>query len=141
MLPWSFSEEAAAEKHMPQVQHNMWVANATAAVLSIITGGGKWLEIKLSADPLYQHLLLKLSQCQLCYKSGVAPKSAEDGHAKLQTRAAIRVDRRISVDRSHRAVACRGRLMPPPTDLTKPRLLLSPDHFGQILQITPVPGI
>src|SRR6516225_1995594 len=23
MLPWSFSEEAAAEKYMPQVQHNM----------------------------------------------------------------------------------------------------------------------
>jgi predicted phage-related endonuclease len=43
MLPWSFSEEAAAEKHMAQVQHNMWVANAREAVLSIITGGGKWL--------------------------------------------------------------------------------------------------
>jgi hypothetical protein len=41
MLPWSFSEEAAAEKHMPQLQHNMWVTNATEAVLSIITGGGK----------------------------------------------------------------------------------------------------
>jgi predicted phage-related endonuclease len=39
MLPWSFSEEAAAEKHMAQVQHNMWVTNAKAAVLSIITGG------------------------------------------------------------------------------------------------------
>jgi predicted phage-related endonuclease len=24
MLPWSFSEEAAAEKHMAQLQHNMW---------------------------------------------------------------------------------------------------------------------
>ena len=44
MLPWSFSEEAAAEKHMAQLQHNMWVTNATAAVLSIITGGGKWVE-------------------------------------------------------------------------------------------------
>jgi predicted phage-related endonuclease len=58
MLPWSLSEEAAAAKHMPQVQHNMWVTNARAAVLSIITGGAKWLEIKISADPLYQHLLL-----------------------------------------------------------------------------------
>ena len=46
MLPWSFSEEAAAEKHMPQLQHNMWVTNATGSVLSIITGGGKWVEIK-----------------------------------------------------------------------------------------------
>src|SRR5215470_10269791 len=24
MLPWSFSEVAAAEKYMPQLQHNMW---------------------------------------------------------------------------------------------------------------------
>jgi predicted phage-related endonuclease len=58
MLPWSFSEEFAAEKHMAQVQHNMWVANAAEAVLSIVTGGGKWVEIRISADPLYQHLLL-----------------------------------------------------------------------------------
>src|SRR6266567_2340855 len=34
MLPWSFSEEGAAEKHMAQVQHNMWVTNAKMAVLS-----------------------------------------------------------------------------------------------------------
>jgi hypothetical protein len=27
-------------------------------VLSIITGGGQWVEIKIPADPLYQHLLL-----------------------------------------------------------------------------------
>jgi predicted phage-related endonuclease len=58
MLPWTFSEEAAAEKHMAQLQHNMWVANARSAVLSIITGGGKWVELTLFADPLYQHLLL-----------------------------------------------------------------------------------
>ena len=45
MLPWTFSEEAAAEKHMAQLQHNMWVANARSSVLSIITGGGKWVEI------------------------------------------------------------------------------------------------
>ena len=51
MLPWSFSEEAAAEKHMAQVQHNMWVTNAKTAALSIITGGGKWIEIAIPADP------------------------------------------------------------------------------------------
>src|SRR5216684_236294 len=44
MLPWSFSEEAAAEKHMAQLQHNMWVIQSRSAVLSIITGGGKWVE-------------------------------------------------------------------------------------------------
>ena len=37
MLPWQFSEEAAAQKHMPQLQHNMWVVAARAAVLSVIT--------------------------------------------------------------------------------------------------------
>jgi YqaJ-like viral recombinase domain len=39
MLPWSFSEEAAAERHMAQLQHNMWVTASRSAVLSIITGG------------------------------------------------------------------------------------------------------
>jgi predicted phage-related endonuclease len=58
MLPWSFSEEFAAEKYMAQLQHNMWVTNARMAALSIITGGGKWVEISIAADPLYQHLLL-----------------------------------------------------------------------------------
>jgi hypothetical protein len=58
MLPWSFSEGAAAEKHMAQLQHNMWVTNAKTAALSIITGGGKWVEVAIAADPLYQHLLL-----------------------------------------------------------------------------------
>ena len=58
MLPWNFSEEGAAEKHMAQLQHNMWVTASRMAVLSIITGGGKWVEMTITADPLYQHLLL-----------------------------------------------------------------------------------
>src|SRR5947207_1077444 len=75
MLPWSFSEEAAAAKHMPQVQHNMWVTNARAAVLSIITGGGKWVEVKITADPLYQHLLLTAEKkFWRCVESGEPPR-------------------------------------------------------------------
>jgi hypothetical protein len=75
MLPWSFSEEAAAEKHMAQLQHNMWVTNATAAVLSIITGGGKWVEIKIPADSLYQHLLLTAEKkFWRCVESGEHPR-------------------------------------------------------------------
>src|ERR1035438_7287882 len=38
MLPWSFSEETAAEKHMAQLQHNKIVADTSKAVLSIING-------------------------------------------------------------------------------------------------------
>jgi hypothetical protein len=61
MLPWSFSEEAAAQKYMAQLQHNMCVVAARSAVLSVITGGGKWMEIKVDADPLYQHLIVTAS--------------------------------------------------------------------------------
>ncbi|MCK1315352.1 MULTISPECIES: YqaJ viral recombinase family protein [unclassified Bradyrhizobium] len=75
MLPWNFSEEAAADKHMAQLQHNMWVVAARAAVLSIITGGGKWLEIELHADPLYQHLLLTAEKkFWRCVQNGEAPQ-------------------------------------------------------------------
>jgi predicted phage-related endonuclease len=74
MLPWSFSEEMAAERHMAQLQHNMWVINARAAGLSIITGGGKWVEIKISADSLYQHLLLTAEKkFWRCVESGNPP--------------------------------------------------------------------
>jgi predicted phage-related endonuclease len=74
MLPWTFSEEAAAEKHMPQLQHNMWVTASRTAVLSIITGGGKWVEITISADPLYQHLLLTAEKkFWRCVETGETP--------------------------------------------------------------------
>src|SRR5437868_4486039 len=75
MLPWAFSEEAAAEKHMAQLQHNMWVTNARTAVLSIITGGGKWVEMTINADPLYQHLLLTAEKKFLrAMQSGEPPR-------------------------------------------------------------------
>ena len=73
--PGHFSEEAAAEKHMAQLQHNMWVANARSAVLSIITGGGKWVELTIHADPLYQHLLLTAEKkFWRCVQNGEAPR-------------------------------------------------------------------
>src|SRR5467141_2952644 len=58
MLPWSFSEEGAAEKHMAQLQHNMLVAGTKKSVLSIINGGGKWVELSVEADPIYQTILI-----------------------------------------------------------------------------------
>jgi predicted phage-related endonuclease len=74
MVPWSFSEEVAAEKCMPQLQHNMWVTNSKAAVLSIITGGGKWVEITVPADSLYQHLLLTAEKkFWRCVENGELP--------------------------------------------------------------------
>ena len=75
MLPWTFSEEGAAEKHMAQLQHNMWVANARTAELSIITGGGKWVQIVIAADPLYQHLVLTAEKkFWRCVMSGEEPR-------------------------------------------------------------------
>ena len=75
MLPWSFSEEAAAEKHMAQLQHNMWVVAARSAVLSVITGGGKWVEIKIHADPLYQHLIVTAERkFWRCVETGEPPR-------------------------------------------------------------------
>jgi predicted phage-related endonuclease len=87
MLPWSFSEEMAAERHMAQLQHNMWVINARAAVLSIITGGGKWVEIKIPADSLYQHLLLTAEKkFWRCVESGEPPRlfGAEPPRARIE---------------------------------------------------------
>ena len=75
MLPWSFSEEAAAEKYMAQLQHNMWVVASRAAVLSVITGGGKWVEITTHADPLYQHLIITAERkFWRCVESGEPPR-------------------------------------------------------------------
>jgi hypothetical protein len=75
MLPWSFSEEAAAEKHMAQLQHNMWVTNARSAELSIIAGGGKWIEITIPADALYQHFLVTAEhRFWRCVQTGDTPR-------------------------------------------------------------------
>jgi predicted phage-related endonuclease len=75
MLPWYFSEEAALEKYSPQLNHNMWVVAARTAVLSVITGGGKWVEIKTHADPLYQHLIITAERkFWRCVESGETPR-------------------------------------------------------------------
>jgi putative phage-type endonuclease len=74
MLPWSFSEEAAAEKYMAQIQHNMWVTHLRSAVLSIITGGGKWVEITVPMDPLYLSVLVSAEKkFWRCVQSGEPP--------------------------------------------------------------------
>jgi YqaJ-like viral recombinase domain len=74
MLPWSFSEGAAAEKYMAQVQHNMWVTHSREAVLSIITGGGKWVEISIPIDPLYLTVLVSAEKkFWRCVQSGEVP--------------------------------------------------------------------
>ena len=91
MLPWSFSEEAAAEKYMAQLQHNMWVTHSRLAVLSIITGGGKWVEITIPMDPLYLAVLVAAEKkFWRCVQSGEVPHliNAEPPRPRIE---AIRV--------------------------------------------------
>ena len=53
----------------------MWVIAARSAVLSVITGGGKWVEIKTHADPLYQHLIVTAERkFWRCVESGEPPR-------------------------------------------------------------------
>jgi predicted phage-related endonuclease len=93
MLPWQFSEAAAVEKYMPQLQHNMWVAAARSAVLSVITGGGKWVEIKVHADPLYQHLIVTAERkFWRCVESGEPPTLFGVGPPKPRVEAVRIVD-------------------------------------------------
>jgi hypothetical protein len=74
MLPWSFSEEAAAGKYMAQLQHNMWVTHLRTSVLSIITGGGKWVEITIPMGPLYLSVLVSAEKkFWRCVQSGETP--------------------------------------------------------------------
>jgi predicted phage-related endonuclease len=74
MLPWSFSEEVAVQKYRPQVQHNMWVTHLRTSVLSIITGGGKWVEITIPMDPLYLSVLVSAEKkFWRCVQSGEMP--------------------------------------------------------------------
>jgi predicted phage-related endonuclease len=91
MLPWSFSEEAAAGKYMAQLQHNMWVTGLRSSVLSIITGGGKWVEITIPVDPLYLSVLVSAEKkFWRCVQSGETPHliNAEPPRPRL---AAVRI--------------------------------------------------
>jgi predicted phage-related endonuclease len=98
MLPWSFSEAAAAEKHMAQLQHNMWVTNSKSAVLSIITGGGKWVEMTIPGDSLYQHFLITAERkFWRCVESGETPRpfGIEPPRARIE---AVRI---VDMERSN----------------------------------------
>src|SRR5438067_2355857 len=91
MLPWSFSEEAASEKYMAQLQHNMWVTHLRTSVLSIITGGGKWVEVAIPMDPLYLSVLVSAEKkFWRCVQSGEVPHliNAEPPRPRL---AAVRI--------------------------------------------------
>ena len=78
MLPWSFSEEAAAEKYMPQLQHNMWVVAAKCAGGALGHHRGRssgWRSPPTMPDPLYQHLIVTAERkFWRCVESGEPPR-------------------------------------------------------------------
>jgi predicted phage-related endonuclease len=97
MLPWSFSEEAAAEKHMAQLQHNMLVAGTKKSVLSIITGGGKWVELSIGADPIYQTILIAAEKAfWRAVKTGESPALFDCEPPKPRIEAVLVVDMNAS---------------------------------------------
>jgi hypothetical protein len=52
----------------------MWVTHCREAVLSIITGGGKWVEITIPMDPLYLTVLVSAEKkFWRCVQSGEPP--------------------------------------------------------------------
>ena len=118
MLPWSFSEEAAAEKYMAQLQHNMWVTHLRSSVLSIITGGGKWVEITIPMDPLYLSVLVSAEKkFWRCVQSGEAPHliNAEPPRPRIE---AIRI---VDMSSSNSWAEFAGAVPQHPRCLSRPR--------------------
>lgn len=81
-MPWSFSEEAAAVKYAAQLQHDMWVVATKTAVLSVITGGGKWVEISLGCSGTRDSDIpcrRGYSTCQYAPGNGLDPSGGRPG--------------------------------------------------------------
>src|SRR6202045_4647226 len=97
MLPWPFSEEGAAENPMPQPQHNMLVAGTKKSVLSIINGGGKWVELSVDADPICQTILIAAEKAfWRAVKTGEIPALFDCEPPKPRIRAVRVVDMNAS---------------------------------------------
>ena len=66
---------AATEKEKaPTLEGSAGAVAARTAVLSVITGSGKWVEIATHADPLYQHLIITAERkFWRCVENGEPP--------------------------------------------------------------------
>ena len=65
----------------------MWVTQSRLSVLSIITGGGKWVEITIPVDPLYLSVLVSAEKkFWRCVQSGETPHlvNAEPPRARIE---------------------------------------------------------
>ena len=90
MLPWYFSEEAAAEKYAAATAAQYVGRGRQTAVLSVITGGGKWVEIKTHADPLYQHLIVTAERkFWRCVENGEPPACSASSRQSRASRRCV----------------------------------------------------
>ena len=65
----------------------MWVTHLRSSVLSIITGGGKWVGITIPVDPLYLSVLVSAEKkFWRCVQSGESPQliNAEAPRPRLE---------------------------------------------------------
>ena len=70
-----------------------WVTHLRSAVLSIITGGGKWVEITIPADPLYLSVLVSAEKkFWRCVQSGETPHLVNAEPPRPRTEAVRLVD-------------------------------------------------
>lgn len=71
------SSNEVVERYMPQLQHNMAVAQAERAVLSVIFGNAKWEVFEIAADWMYQEdLLIAEARFWDCVRTGERPVPA-----------------------------------------------------------------
>jgi predicted phage-related endonuclease len=69
-----YSEPGLADRFMAELQHQMWVTHLRTCVLSVITGGGQWVEAIVPMDPLYLTLLVSAEKkFWRCVQSGEVP--------------------------------------------------------------------
>ena len=69
-----YKQEDLLARYMPQLQHNMAVAGAERALLSVIFGNGKWEVFEIASDWLYQEdLLIAEARFWDCVRSGEQP--------------------------------------------------------------------
>src|SRR5258708_16584259 len=65
----------------------MWYSHLRSSVVSIITGGGKWVEISIPMDPLYLSVLVSAEKkFWRCVQSGEPPHliNAEPPRARIE---------------------------------------------------------
>jgi len=103
-----------ADLEIPEIGRAMLVAGTKKSVLSIITGGGKWIELSIEADPIYQTILIAAEKAfWRAVKTGETPVLCDCEPPKPRIEAVGVVD--MNVSNSWAEFACfaqPGRLMP-----------------------------